>query len=88
MTMAHPDTFPHPPNVSSVVPYLNVCYQDQGSSRLVYDIDCAQPVWGQFLVITKEAVTSLPIAEVIVNVECKYNSFVCNEDVTLVALVM
>ena len=76
MTTTHPDIFPRLPDTASVMPYLQVCYHYQGQQDLVYLINCTQPVWGRFLVITVEGHLQMAVAEVIVNLECKYTWFV------------
>ena len=77
ITMTHPDTFPHFPNTSSVVPLFKVCYQHPGLQDYVYEMDCTQSVWGRYLVITIETQMIMNIAEVIVKLACKYISILC-----------
>ena len=80
LTMTHPNNFPREPYGPSVVPHLKVCLEFTGQAGPVYTLKCSQPVWGRFLVITKEIFQALqmPLAEVIVDSECKYILFIFN----------
>ena len=68
LTMTHPTNFPHHPDNTSVMPHLSVCHRYPGLADFVMPLNCTQPVWGRYLVITMPDIEGrLSLAEVIVD---------------------
>ena len=67
VTNKHPTTFPHYPDESSVLPFLDVCYNYTGQAELEMLLNCSKLAAARFLVITMPDIrVALNLAEVIV----------------------